>query len=486
MGRKGSWFSSVKKAFSPESKEKKEQKANKSKNRLLGKEKLDVPNSATLETSTASPHHQEEVKLAEVEKEVATSAVAEDAIVAAAEAVQSAEVAKFSGKSKEEEDEAAAKVVQSAAPAKFSGKSKEEAAAIRIQTAFRGYQGRTAFKASRGLVRLKSLIEGPPVKRQTANALKCMQTLSRLQSQIHSRRNRMLEENQALQRQLLQKHAKELENLRRGDEWDDSLQSKEKIEASLLSRYEAAMRRERALAYSYSHQQTWKKSSRSPNLLFMDPTNPQWGWSWLERWMGAPRPSEAHGIAERELKTDQISAKSVNLSLSVGEITKSFARHQLNAEQPSSPASQKPSRARSSNHHSPAMTTKQPSSKKPKPPSPRVRLASQDDDAKSVFSVQSDRNRRHSIGGSSVRDDESLASSPSFPSYMASTQSAKAKTRATQSPLAMENWTPEKGSVGSVKKRLSYPPSQALSRRHSGPPKMDTSIAEPETNGEIN
>lgn len=117
------------------------QKANKSKNRLLGKEKLHVPNSATLETSTASPPLPEEVKLAEVEKEVATSAVAEDAIAASAsEAVQSAEVAKFSGKSKEEENEAAAKVVQSTAPAKFSGKSKEEAAAIRIQTAFRGYQ----------------------------------------------------------------------------------------------------------------------------------------------------------------------------------------------------------------------------------------------------------------------------------------------------------------------------------------------------------
>lgn len=39
-----------------------------------------------------------------------------------------------------------------------------------------------------------------------------------------------------------------------GEEWDDSLQSKEKIDASLLHKYEAAMRRERALAYSYTHQ----------------------------------------------------------------------------------------------------------------------------------------------------------------------------------------------------------------------------------------
>lgn len=38
------------------------------------------------------------------------------------------------------------------------------------------------------------------------------------------------------------------------EEWDDSLQTKEKIEASLLHKYEAALRRERALAYSYTHQ----------------------------------------------------------------------------------------------------------------------------------------------------------------------------------------------------------------------------------------
>ena len=39
-----------------------------------------------------------------------------------------------------------------------------------------------------------------------------------------------------------------------GEEWDDSLQSREQIEANLLHKYEAALRRERALAYSYSHQ----------------------------------------------------------------------------------------------------------------------------------------------------------------------------------------------------------------------------------------
>lgn len=41
-----------------------------------------------------------------------------------------------------------------------------------------------------------------------------------------------------------------------GEEWDDSLQSKEQIETNLLSKQEAAMRRERAMAYAFSHQVT--------------------------------------------------------------------------------------------------------------------------------------------------------------------------------------------------------------------------------------
>lgn len=39
-----------------------------------------------------------------------------------------------------------------------------------------------------------------------------------------------------------------------GENWDDSLQSKEQVEANLLGKQEAAVRRERALAYAYSHQ----------------------------------------------------------------------------------------------------------------------------------------------------------------------------------------------------------------------------------------
>lgn len=39
-----------------------------------------------------------------------------------------------------------------------------------------------------------------------------------------------------------------------GEDWDDSIQSKEQVDANLLSKHEAGIRRERALAYAYSHQ----------------------------------------------------------------------------------------------------------------------------------------------------------------------------------------------------------------------------------------
>lgn len=45
-----------------------------------------------------------------------------------------------------------------------------------------------------------------------------------------------------------------LNDVQMGEDWNDSAQSKEQIEAKLLSKYEATMRRERAMAYSFSHQ----------------------------------------------------------------------------------------------------------------------------------------------------------------------------------------------------------------------------------------
>ncbi|KAJ4971223.1 hypothetical protein NE237_004322 [Protea cynaroides] len=467
MGKKGNWFVAVKKAFSPESKEKKDKK---SKKKWFGKQKHHDPTVSSVETATVppapatppSPPRPQEVKLTEEENEqnkhaysvALASAVAAEAAVAAAQA--------------------AAEVVRLTTAVRFSGKSKEEVAAIKIQTAFRGYLARRALRALRGLVRLKSLVDGHAVKRQATSTLRCMQTLARVQSQIRARRIRLSEENQALQRQLQQKRDRELARAAMDEEWDDSVQSREQIEANLLNKQEAAMRRERALAYAFTHQQMSKNSSRSGTPTFMDPNNPHWGWSWLERWMAA-RPWESRSMTDKELN-DHASVKSVSRSVG-GDIMKSYARRELNAERPSP-------RAQKASHPSSRQSPSTPPSKvvssslaagKLKPASPRVNMWIHDDDSRSILSMQSERPRRHSVAGSSVRDDESLASSPAVPSYMAPTESARAKARL-HSPLGIEkNGTPEKGSAGSAKKRLSFSASPAGPRRHSGPPKVDTS-----------
>jgi hypothetical protein len=307
-----------------------------------------------------------------------------------------------------------------------------------------------------------------------------------------------------------------------GDQWNTSLQSKEQIEAGLVSKQEAAARRERALAYAFSHQvgcitavpnrhvafsfslrcadnildlpdfQQWKSTSRSTNPMFVDPNNPHWGWSWLERWMAArPAGEGRNGTSEKESNTDRMSVNSTSLNLSEGgEITKVDSCLDSNPDKPS-PTTPKPSRPApsrqspatpSSSGASPALA-----SKKSTTPKNGSCVPGGDDDAKSVFSVQSERPRRHSIGTSSVRDDASLSgSSPSsVPSYMVPTKSARAKTRL-QSPVAKESTTEtlEKGwsSVGSVKKRLSFPagvaPSPPPRRRHSGPPKVPQATVE--------
>lgn len=469
MGKKGGWFSAVKKALSAEPKERKDQKTHKSKKTWFGKTKTKTKTKKSEETALAipaPPHPIEDVRSIEAENEqnkhaysvaIATTVAAEAAVAAA---------------------QAAAEVVRLTTVSHYSGKSEEEIAAIKIQTAFRGYLARRALRALRGLVRLKSLIQGQSVKRQAASTLRCMQTLARVQSQIRSRRIRMSEENQALQRQLQQRCEKELEKLRTSmaEDWNDSTQSKEQVDAKLQSRQEAAIRRERALAYAFSHQQMWKNSSKSANPTFMDPNNPHWGWSWLERWMAA-RPWESRSAMDH---SDRTSAKSAaSRAISVGEITKAYSRRDVNQDNNKpSPTGQKSSRPPS--RQSPST----PPSKAPSSGSvtgrrkPRNSMGSGwsgDYDSRSMLSAQSEHWRRHSIENSSVRDDESLATSPSVPSYMASTQSAKAKSRL-PSPLGLEkNGTPEKGSAASVKKRLSFSASPAGPRRHSSPADMYTS-----------
>ncbi|KVI06899.1 IQ motif, EF-hand binding site-containing protein [Cynara cardunculus var. scolymus] len=187
-------------------------------------------------------------------------------------------------------------VIPETSTTQFSGKSKEEIAAIKIQTVYRGHMARKDWRVLRARRRLRVMIKGQAVKRQTASTLMCMQTMARVQSQVRSRRIRMAEVNKDLQRQLLQKTKKAL----------DRVKSSEQVEASLRKKRETAERREKALAYIHTHQQIWRNSLRSANPTSTEP----WGWSWLDRW-NAVRPWEpATSNTESPSKPALLSASS--------------------------------------------------------------------------------------------------------------------------------------------------------------------------------
>ncbi|KAL8224109.1 hypothetical protein R6Q57_019584 [Mikania cordata] len=455
MGKKGGWFSSVRKVFNSgnDSKEKKEKKTHKitSKKSWFGKQKNIESESSQPESAFATPSlrspppdRDDDFKFAESEAEPSEFLEPDDDSSKTSqpkyepnkpiepehdpskptklEIEQKKPTKPENEQSKPVHTISYATATAVATFRRFLGKSKEEVAAIRVQAAFRRFLAKRKLRALKGVVRLKVLVQSQSVKRQAVTTLRCMQTLARVQSQVRARRIRMSEENQALQRQLMQKRERELDKMKSytGTEWDNTRRSKEQIEASIQNKEEATARRERTLAYAQTQQQMWRNPSKSANPTFMDPNNPQWGWSWLDRWMAA-RPWESQTPNHNEQPHVEISRSS-----SSGDMSKNL-------------------------DHSPSMSSPQ----TPSGSSRRLVPSSPNDPA------QSPRTRRHSISTSSFREDS--AGSVSSP-HVSSPRSTKTKSMVptssqgqSRSPLGfgkkgtMEN----KSMVESVKKRQS-------------------------------
>ncbi|XP_047061627.1 protein IQ-DOMAIN 13-like [Lolium rigidum] len=266
------------------------------------------------------------------------------------------------------------------------------AAAVAIQAAFRGYSARRSYRSLRGLIRLQGVVRGPSVRRQTAHAMRCMRTLVRVQAQVRASRVEAMERRN--HRALLRDDGRWRSGSQDGGMWDDSLLSRDEADARTKRKAEAVMKRERALAYAYSHQ-VLKATPMAAHAILADlqsGRNPWW-WSPIDRSHEPEYPRHVEPIVVRHKPAPAVAHREMMTPMMT----------------PMTTAANTPARSVVSAYY-------------PKQPSSRPATRATRGGAPS-----------HGVGGGgSVRDDESLTSCPAFgvPNYMTPTMSASAKARA--------------------------------------------------------
>ncbi|XP_031122366.1 protein IQ-DOMAIN 14-like [Ipomoea triloba] len=303
--------------------------------------------------------------------------------------------------------------------------------ATRIQAIFRGYMSRKNFRSLRGLLRLQAVVKSNSVKKQTVSAMKQLQLLVRVQTQIRSRRIQMLE-NQALQWQAYKDGESTLSKWSQmseagNEKWDDSMLTKDETDQRWRKKVEAVMKRERALAYAYSHK-LWKANPKN----IQSNGFPCW-WKWLERQPRSASCSESPSAVKNAPRTPSRAIserKGSPLPQTPNYRYPSSEYDNLESETPTSTKSAIPMRARP--FHTPGRT----------PPNSILRkyTRARSNATGSPFQYPS-------------KDDDSLTSCPPFsaPSYMAPTISAKAKSRPNLREGEFE--TPSSGTA----RRLTFP-----------------------------
>ncbi|EYU18685.1 hypothetical protein ABFS82_10G159400 [Erythranthe guttata] len=230
MGKKKrSWFSYVKRLFTPVSKPKSEENS-KNLKWLFQRLKFRQPPHPVIEAPqkalNAATEDQRKRALAVA---VATAAAAEAAVAAA---------------------NAAAEVVRLTNVPFFELRSrKQHFSAIKIQTSYRAHLARKALSALKGIVKLQAVVRGQLARRRVV--------VIKTHLRVHRRRVPTLLDylNHGEKRLSLgQREGTKSEELTYKN-WDLSLVSKESMEAMYLQKQEAVAKRERMKQYSFSHRE---------------------------------------------------------------------------------------------------------------------------------------------------------------------------------------------------------------------------------------
>ncbi|KAF7822660.1 Protein IQ-DOMAIN 1 [Senna tora] len=167
----------------------------------------------------------------------------------------------------------------------------QDIAATRIQNAFRSFMARrTTIEHLRGTEKFEALIQDHLAREQTATALSYIHSWCSIQDQIRARRLCMVTEARIKQKKLENQLKLEAKLHELEVEWCSGSETMEEILSRIHQREEAAVKRERAMAYAFSHQ--WRPNcSQYFGQASFSLGKESWGWSWMERWVAA-RPWE--------------------------------------------------------------------------------------------------------------------------------------------------------------------------------------------------
>ncbi|CAH1415349.1 unnamed protein product [Lactuca virosa] len=419
MGKKGSgsWFTAVKRAFSPNKSKNQDQDFDQEEDRKREKRRwlfrkssnaVQIPSQVRDNVSSndvPQPKHAVHDLAAEEEKR---------AILMAAATIKAAEAAATTA-------HAAAEIIRlTTRPSPIS--VKHHFAAILIQTSFRGYLARRALRALKGIVMLQAVIRGQNVRKQATITLRCMQALLR----IYDKGSPCPETEVAFQMIGVTDHT---------------------LLKSWMRYYRAERNVKRLLL-----QLSPNRNSTETHLAWMKKELEESA-SWLDRWIEAKqwenqRTSRASLDRRDSIKTVEIDTSRPNSrsGTSAYKLQQYHASHYI----PNSPS------RRSS--YSPS-TGQQPITPSPIKTRPlQIRSASPHCSKEERNYLNANIHSLRStprVSGSMFRY-STCVNDIAIPNYMAATESAKAKIRSQSTPRQRPA-TPERERVGSAKKRLAYP-----------------------------
>ncbi|KAL8200959.1 hypothetical protein R6Q57_012298 [Mikania cordata] len=450
MGNKSgaSWFTAVKKAFSPhKSTDHHDDKLlhKREKRRWLFR-KPSLITTVKQNHKTSTNDVSQTITKHVIDNQLAAEEENQRAVLMAAATVKAAEAAATTA-------HAAAEVIRLATRAS-SVSVKHHFAAIVIQTSFRGYLARRALRALKGIVMLQAVIRGQNVRKQATITLRCMQALLRVQSRVHDQRSRLSHDGS--------RKSTMSENI---TFWEskypqDARERKSMSTDESCIPYDWSADRPHTLDQLNAILQNRKVSNRNPSA--MDEKEPEETASWLDRWIEAKQWENQRTRASFDRRD---SIKTVEID-SLRPCSRSGTGvykvpYQTSHYIPNSPSRRSAYSASAGQHPiTPSPVKTRPS--QIRSASPRC---SKEERSYVNANVQSLRSTPRVMG--SMFRYSTCANDMTVPNYMAATESAKAKIRSQSTPRQRPS-TPERDRMGSVKKRLAYPVQDPCENKSDG------------------